>query len=117
MIYRKLDANGDYTFGQGGGNFFINDPAAVGQAVETVLKLFQGEWFLDVTAGVPYNTKILGAGTMATYDLAIQDAILNTQGVTGIVDYASSVNPKNRAVSISCKINTQYGQTIVNAVL
>jgi hypothetical protein len=63
MRYRTLDANGDYTFGQNGANFLVNSPAAVGQAVLTRVKLMQGEWFLDQTAGTPYDTEILGAGT------------------------------------------------------
>jgi hypothetical protein len=72
MIYRKLDADGDYTFGLQGGNFYKNNPEAVGQAVKTRLSLIQGEWFLDTNAGTPYNSQILGAGTVGTYDHAIQ---------------------------------------------
>jgi len=113
MRYRKLDANGDYTFGQGSGNFYQDQPEAVAQAVLTRLRLIQGEWFLDITAGTPYNSKVLGAGTIGSYDLAIQDVILNTPGVLSIVDYNSGVNPENRQALINCTIDTKFGKTTV----
>lgn len=109
MIYRKLDANGDYTFGQQAGNFYANVPAAVAQAVNTRLKLIQGEWFLDTTEGVPYDTQILGMGRVASYDAAIQTAILDTPGVNGIIAYASGVNTTTRKAAVSCTIDTIYG--------
>lgn len=66
MRYRKLNTNGDYTFGQAQSNFYVNTPEAVAQAVKTRLLLIQGEWFLDVSEGTPYSAKILGAGKVAT---------------------------------------------------
>ncbi len=110
MIYRKLDSNGDFVFGQGVGNFLKDQPEAVAQAVKTRLGLIQGEWFLDIEVGTPYNSQILGAGKVSTYDAAIQQVIRTTPGVTGIVNYASSVDPTTRAASIDCTINTVYGQ-------
>ena len=110
MIYRKLDADGDFVFGQSVGNFYKDQPEAVAQAVKTRLGLIEGEWFLDITLGTPYNSQILGAGKVSTYDAAIQQVIRNTPGVVDIASYASSVNPDTRAASIDCTINTVYGQ-------
>ena len=109
MIYRKLDASGDYSFGHQTANFYTNIPDAVAQAVKTRLGLFQGEWFLDTGAGTPYSSQILGAGTIAYYDRAIQDVILGTQGVTSLTAYSSSLNATTRAASVTATINTVYG--------
>lgn len=117
MRYRTLDANGDYTFGQNAANFLVDSPAAVAQAIQTRLKLLQGEWFLDQTAGTPYDTEILGAGTQSTRDLAIQTVILETQGVTEIVDYASYLNLSTREFTVAVTVNTIYGQTTITATL
>jgi hypothetical protein len=117
MIYRKLDANGDYTVGQGSGNFHKDQPEAVAQAVKTRLGLIQGEWFLDIKNGTPYNSQILGAGMVSKYDRAIQDVIVNTVGVKRIVSYSSGVNPDTRAASINCTIDTIYGQAEVQQIL
>jgi len=114
MIYRKLDSRGDYTFGQQSGNFWVNQPEAVAQAIQTRLGLVQGEWFLDPTVGVPYDTKILGMDRMASYDQAIQGAILDTQGVNEIVDYVSGVNTETRRAFVACTVDTVYGQVILS---
>ncbi len=115
MRYRTLDANGDYTFGQNGANFLIDSSAAVAQAIQTRLLLQVGEWFLDQTAGTPYSTDILGAGTESTRDLAVQTVILETQGVTEIVDYASYLNPSTRLFTVAATVNTLYGQTTITS--
>lgn len=110
MIYRKLDANDDYVFGKGPGNFLSNSPETVAQAIKTALRLFQGEYFPDTSAGVPFGSKILGAGTKSSYDLALQSVILNVTGVLQITQWASSVDPTTRKASVSCTVDTVYGQ-------
>lgn len=115
MRYRKLDANGDYTFGQGDGAFLVESPEAVAQAAQTRLGLWAGEWFLDTTEGTPYATEILGAGTQETYDIAIKERIINTPGVVSIDAYASVLD--GRALSVGVSISTRYGATSFNRVL
>lgn len=109
MRYRKLDANGDYTIGQGDGNFHTDTPEAVAQACKTRLQLRAGEWFLDTRIGTPYDSQILGAGTISKYNFAIQDVITNTIGVKSILAYNSRVDPKTREASVACTIDTIYG--------
>lgn len=117
MRYRKLSPTGDYVFGHSLADFLIDSPECVAQAILTALELFQGEWFLDLTAGVPYSTKILGVGTVPTYDLAIQQAILNVPGVTSIETYSSDLDRVKRKLSVSATVNTQYGQAEIETVL
>ena len=106
--YRRLDANGDYVIGMGPNEFLIDSPDAVAQAILTRLNLKQGEWFLDLNEGTPYDTLILGAGTATFYDQAIQSRILETSGVTGIENYASYRDPTTRKLSVSCTVSTAY---------
>jgi hypothetical protein len=109
MRYRKLSASGDYTFGHGSGNFYANSPSTVGQLVKTNLLLWQGEWFLDQTTGVPYAGSVLGKNTQSLYDIVIQAAVLGTEGVTQIMSYASSINLKTRRLTVNMTLNTAYG--------
>ena len=111
MTYRKLDDNGDYTFGGNLNSFYIDDPLGVAQAVVTRLKLWENEWFLDIQEGTPYLGGVIGKYTMETFDPLIRDRILNTEGVTEILEYSSSYDGDLRKVSISVKINTSYGVT------
>jgi hypothetical protein len=108
MRYRKLSEGGDYTIGQGQANFYIDNPEAVAQHVETRLLLITGEWFLDVTEGTPYKEEILGKGKLDMYDAAIRTRILTTQGVQAITKYTSSLNPITRALTVSAEILTEF---------
>lgn len=108
MRYRALDQNGDSTFGSGSTAFFVNNAQAVAQAVETRLLLMTGEWFLDVTEGTPYSTQIIGKTTQ-TYDQAIRDRILGTEGVVSLVTYSSQLNRATRFLTVNAVVQTVYG--------
>ena len=109
MRYRKLDSNKDYSFGNNSFNFYVDAPEAVAQAVKTRLLLIEGEWFLDTTIGTPYQTQILGMGTVKKYDIAVQEVILNTEGVKSMLSYTSFLDTVTRALSIDVKLDTIYG--------
>lgn len=114
MRYRKLDANGDYSFGNQQADFYRNTPEAVGQAVLTRLRLNKGEWFIDTADGMPWMSDVLGERTVATRDAAIKKRILGTNGVTQIDTYNSSFNAETRRFSVSATISTAYGQTTIS---
>jgi len=89
----------------------VDSPAAVAQAIQTRLKLRQGEWFLDSTQGMPYDTDVVGTNKAATRDLAFQTEILKTTGVSKITEYASYVDPTTRKFSVAVTVDTKYGST------
>lgn len=120
MRYRKLSPTGDYVFGQGQANFYINDAAGVGQLVLTRLRLLLGEWYLDLTDGTPYATEILGVGTAMLRDQAVKSRILGTAFagtalVQSITSYSSNVI--GRKFSVVADILTIYGPTTVSVTL
>jgi hypothetical protein len=108
MRVRAMDANGDYTFGRGSGNFLINSPAAVAQLVLTALGLLQGEWFLDKTSGMPWAQKVSGYGTQPFYDLAIRELVLGVTEVVSIQNYSSTLNRATRALTVAMMIITSF---------
>jgi hypothetical protein len=119
--YRKLGANGDYSFGHGQADFYKDQPEAVGQAVKTRLWLFRGEWFLDLIEGMPWGGfplndfvvaqgQVLGAGTRLTRDIAVKMRVLETPGVVGISNYDSTIDSDARSFSVSMTIDTIYGK-------
>lgn len=117
MRYRKLDANGDYSFGSRQADFFRDTAQTVAQAVQTRLLLSRGEWFLDVTEGMPWNGEVLGKQPRASYDWAIRQRILGTPGVTALTDYSSQLDPQTRGLSVTASISTLYGTAIVQAAI
>lgn len=112
MRCRALSGSGDYTFGQSEKNFLVNSPALVGQSVRTRLLLWTGEWFLDKTEGTPWLQQVVGKNKNPTYDLVIQQRILETLGVKSIVSYSSSVSTSRR-LSVDVTILTIYGDELV----
>ncbi len=109
MRYRKLTADGDYSFGNGQLDFFRDEPAAVGQACETRLELWLGEFFLDINEGTPYMQGILGKHSKAVADLTIQDRVIGTQGLTKVKNFESTVDGDTRAMTVTFSIDTIYG--------
>lgn len=111
MRYRKLTADGDYSFGNGQADFYRDVPEAVGQSVLTRLRLWLGEWYLDITQGTPYPTGVLGKKTKEQADVTIQDRITTTDGMVDIQNYTSAVDPDNRDMTVSVDLDTIYGPT------
>lgn len=111
MRIRKLSSTGDYTFGSGLLNFWIDQPEGVAQVVQTSLLLWLGEWYLDLTIGMPWIQGVLGKHNQATADITVQDYILNIQGVTDIQNFLSTSDQANRKYSASTLLDTVYGPT------
>jgi hypothetical protein len=115
MRVRAMTASGDATFGRGSANFLVNSPAAVAQLVLVRFKLWAGQWFLDLSAGVPWMTQVLGSGTKPLYDSVIRSTAAQTPGVVGIVNYSSSV--EGRALTINTTIVTLFSTSLLNLAL
>ena len=109
MRYRKLDANRDYSFGHGQSDFYIDQPEAVAQAVDTRLRLWLGEWFLDTSDGTNWQTGVLGRYTASTRDAIIRERILGNPGVNSIISYSSNFNSNSRTYDVNVSIDTIYG--------
>lgn len=116
MRYRKLDANQDMVFGGGQAAFFVDVPEAPAQAVSTRLKLLYGEWFLDVTDGTPWSTKVLGKYTGSTRDVVIKERVMGTQGVASYSKYYSYSNAQ-RQFFVQMQIDTIYGSVNIVGTL
>jgi hypothetical protein len=111
IIYRKLDENGDYTFGQR--NAFYSETEAVAQAVITRLLHFKGEWWENLTDGTPFFQEVAGhffsyAENPSQVDLIFSERILGTQGVKEITEFDSRINTQTRTYSASITITTIY---------
>lgn len=112
MRVRKLDANGDMQFGRGQGDYYFNSPLGVGQLVSTRLRLWLGQWFLNVSDGTPYLTEVLGKYTENTRDATIRERIFQTTGVVDIMHYNSQLAVEARDFTVHATVSTLYGEFI-----
>lgn len=119
---RALDANGDYRFGGGIGEFLIDSPEAVAQKIKTRMALWQGEFFLDSLAGTPWMQQILGRhasgpplapqqSVSMIYDVALKQVLSATRGVSQILSYSSSFDGNARTLTVSATVLTIFSTT------
>lgn len=113
MRIRALSPSGDFQFGNGLANFYVNSPLGVGQQVVTRLLLIQGEWFLDNTQVTPWFTEIFGYSNPSVRDLIVKNVILTTDNVQQITSYSSAVNNTTRQFSVNADILTAFGPTSI----
>jgi hypothetical protein len=108
MIRRAFDENGDYAI-----NEFIVDADATVQAVETRLKLFKGEWFLNLSSGVPWYQRVFIKPAKTTeVESAIRETIIQTEGVKELLQFDLVFDSQTRKASVSFSANTIYGDDI-----
>ncbi|WP_269914786.1 hypothetical protein [Acinetobacter sp. HY1485] len=117
MRYRKLDENGDHTFGMSSNNFYIDSAEAVQQAILTRLRLSLGEWFADTSDGTGWNQTILGKQSQGLYELTLRQRVLETSGVINIDTFESTLDPTTRRLTVSMSVNTIYGEVDVSGDL
>jgi len=112
LIYRKLDDNGDYRFGQGSQTFLTNSDA-VSQAIQTTLGLYESEWWEDTSLGLPLWQQILGAPGSKTSAITsiLTQKIESVTGVSGISNVSSNFDASTRSYSFTAQVTTEYGTT------
>lgn len=115
MIVRALDSDHDWTFGKGRNNYFKNQDALI-QNINTRLNSFLGDCFFDLAAGVDWFN-LLGGKSVPAIELAVSTIILNTEGVTQILQVNIDLDSVTRALNISYSINSVYtliqGETVI----
>lgn len=93
----------------------VRKAQAVGQHVRQRLMTYQGEWFLDTTAGVPWLAQIMGK----EYDPALAEAvvkaeILDTHAVTEITSFSVGFNRGTRDLQIrEIEVLTSYDKEVL----
>lgn len=121
MIYRRLDSDGDYVFGQGRSQF-LSGSEAIAQAIITNLKLLLGEWWEDVNNGLPLWQSILGIpgseANQLSIDNIIKDRILKTNLngevlVSSIDDYTRTYDSVTRVYTFEAVVTTIYSESVV----
>jgi hypothetical protein len=112
VITRQLTADFDMNFGHSLDDY-LHDAFAVGQNIKTRLLLILGEWFLDITAGVPWNV-LLGPKPADTVALegAVRQTIVTTTDVVEITAFSLDFDRATRKATIQTTVRTVYGTSV-----
>lgn len=89
---------------------FIDNAERVAQQIKIQLLTFLGEWFLDVTHGVPYLEYILLKNPNFTLIREIfREQILEVTDVKSITELELEFDSKTRIMTLSYEADTTYG--------
>lgn len=88
----------------------------VKQAVLHALKTFRGEWFLDVTLGVPWFQEIL-VKNPATAEALLKREILSVPGVLSLDSFVLRSDPATRRTNVVFKFGASDGPVEGSLVL
>lgn len=110
----KLDPEtGDLALGSDGGLQFVSGLEGVAQLVKIRLRLFRGEWFLNLDAGVPYYEEILGEKFSDTIlRRRLLEAINGTPGVVETITLGISHDAYTRVITVTWAVRTEFGDTV-----
>lgn len=120
MTQIRQDNDGDILFEN---NVFsvtenLSDEEIV-QSLKQNLKTFLGEWFLDLSIGLPYIQIIFVKGTPAeVIDAALKNAIIKTEGVETLNSFDDlDLDSSTRELNVNFDVTTINGNTInINGV-
>jgi hypothetical protein len=109
---------GDLTV-SGGDYVFVEEALRVAQAVETTLRSFQGEWFLNTAFGVPYFQNVLGKRMVdkSVFDSIVKAAVIGVEDVNTINAYSSEFIRQSRTYEVNLTADTTFGPITVKGVL
>jgi hypothetical protein len=121
--------------GQGGLDFQLNDDCddieivnldlalvdgtvQVRQALCIALRMFRGEWFLDGEAGVPYYQNVLVKNPdVSEINSILKVEILKVAHVNKILEFSSDYDVAARELTVSFRVDTDFGPVTVEEVL
>lgn len=89
----------------------VRGSAAIAQDLSMRLRFFQGEWFLNAEAGMPYFTQTLGKGPrLAAVRAVVRRELLATPGVDEVLQLDLTLDRAERQLSITFRVSTAFGE-------
>lgn len=109
MFDLKLNSQHDLFFKEN--RLVLTDGAnAIAQRIKIVLLTFAGEWFLDISRGLPYFDEILVKNPNSTRVYAIfRHQIANVKGVKRVMNLTLSVDRKSRTLLVEFEAESAEG--------
>lgn len=112
-----LDADGDWAFDENWDTPFACGGVGIAQLIRTAIRLFLGEWFLDLDEGTPWFQELLGE----KYDEQLMrkrlaERILGVPGTNTITSLVIEYDAPTRGVSVQYAVLTDFGDTVADTI-
>ena len=112
MKMRKLDKNGDWTYGAGKGSY-LTDEAAIEQNIATCCREWLNDCFFAMDRGIDW-TNLLEHNQKDNLDQALRGVILSSYGVVGLNSLTLAFD--GRAYSFTYNIDTIYSSGFTSQI-
>jgi hypothetical protein len=94
------------------------DDNSVVQSLKIRLQFILNEWFLDVTAGLPYPTVIFEKGTnISTIYSLYRKEIIETLGVKELVSLNLTPDNDNKSLRVDFSVTQDSGSTLSEQII
>lgn len=113
MLFRNLDASGDWSFGNGKQDY-VDKNRAIGLNIKTRLLSWVGDCFFDQKAGIDWVNRLGSKNQRTLLELDLRRMILQTDGVTGLVSFDTVL--VRRAFTANYTVITKYSQEYIDSL-
>ena len=113
MIFRNLDANGDWQFGQGLQSY-VSGVDAIGLNIKTRILSWVGDCFFDIKAGIDWTNRLSLKNQKKLLDAELRRIILQSYGVTAITSFDTVLI--GRTYKATYAVNTIYSKAYIASI-
>lgn len=114
MIFRQLDANGDWTFGKGQANY-ATDESAIDLNLRTRILSWIGNCFFALDEGVDWSNR-LDKGQTENLKNELRNLIIQSFGIVGINAIEVVLDSRTRLATVTANVDTIFTQRFVVTV-
>jgi hypothetical protein len=107
----RLDKDNDWALGGGEGDYITNLDA-LKQNIQTRLRSFQNDWFLDTTQGIDWITLLGKRNAQDQIANEVRRVVLGTVGVLAITEFEIAIDRARRAAQINLTVSTIFDENI-----
>lgn len=117
MLFRGIDGDGDWRFGQGLQDYFFGDQA-IAANIATNLRFFLNDFFAAMDKGIDWWNLLGSKNPGATNNILLQtrQTIINCYGVVKINSVNAFFDPNSRRLTLSYSIQSIYSPQVVGQI-
>lgn len=86
------------------GEQFLRGRASTGAGIYHQLRMFFGEYFLDITDGLPWFQAVLGKNPQGVAEQAIKQAIITSPGVIALTSFSFNSDRDTRSITVDASV-------------
>lgn len=91
---------------------FYRGRESVGAGIYHRIRMFLGEFFLDLTDGTPIFQAVLGKRAQDTAEFALKQRIVTAPGVLQITRFAFDLDRDTRRIRVDCTVLTTENELL-----